>query len=68
MNIINITIEDKIKMELINESHAEELFALTDKNRKYLREWLPWVDATQTIEDTMKFIRSSQKQYKINKK
>ncbi len=35
---------------------AAELFALTETNRKYLRQWLPWLDRTQSVDDTKKFI------------
>ena len=36
--------------------HAEPLFALVDAERERLREWLPWVDATGSVEDTHAFI------------
>ena len=36
---------------------AEALFALTDRNRPYLREWLPWLDKTQSSLDTLNFIK-----------
>lgn len=35
---------------------ADELFALTDRNRLFLRQWLPWLDATQTPDDTRNFL------------
>ncbi len=35
---------------------AREFFALTDKNRAYLREWLPWLDTVQKVTDTHKFL------------
>ncbi len=30
---------------------AEELYAIVDKSRNTLREWLPWVDKTNSVED-----------------
>ena len=30
---------------------AEELYAIVDKSRNTLREWLPWVDETNSVED-----------------
>lgn len=36
--------------------HAERLFALIDESRASLRAWLPWVDATQTVEDSRQFL------------
>jgi len=50
------------ELVLLDESVANELFALTDRNRAHLRAWLPWVDATKTVDDTRKFIRTSMEQ------
>lgn len=38
---------------------AGELFALVDGDRERLRTWLPWVDATRTVEDERAFLRSA---------
>ncbi|MFH1496761.1 MAG: GNAT family protein [Verrucomicrobiota bacterium] len=35
---------------------ADELFALTDANRAYLRRWLPWLDLTRGVAATETFI------------
>jgi len=43
---------------LLKERHAEELFALMNQNRKYLREWLPWLETNKSLEDTKEFIRA----------
>ena len=47
---------DRIRTSLSLPQYAEELFALTDRNRTFLREWLPWLDATTTVEDTRRFL------------
>jgi ribosomal-protein-serine acetyltransferase len=47
---------------LLEEKHAEELFALIDHNRDHLRRWLPWVDATLSAADSAAFIRRSLEQ------
>jgi len=39
--------------------HANEIFAVVEEHRDDLREWLPWVDGTQTAEDTREFIRKA---------
>ncbi|WP_018663151.1 GNAT family N-acetyltransferase [Heyndrickxia acidiproducens] len=46
---------------------AEELFRLTDQSRRYLREWLPWVDGTAGAGDSAKFIQSCLADYAENK-
>jgi ribosomal-protein-serine acetyltransferase len=43
-------------LRLLCPDDAAELFALTDINREYLRQWLPWLDRTQSVDDTEKFI------------
>lgn len=52
-----------MELRLLEERHAEELFALTDRNRDHLREWLPWVDRTRTVEDRRNFARRSLKRF-----
>jgi ribosomal-protein-serine acetyltransferase len=46
-------------LRLLEERHAAEMVAAIDRNREHLRGWLPWVDATRTIDDGLAFIRSS---------
>jgi ribosomal-protein-serine acetyltransferase len=40
------------ELRLLEERHAEQLTDLTDRNREHLGTWLPWVDASRTVEDT----------------
>ncbi|MDQ5809492.1 MAG: GNAT family N-acetyltransferase [Actinomycetota bacterium] len=54
------------ELRLLEERHAQELTDLTDRNREYLRAWLPWVDANRTVEDRKKFIRGALKQFAEN--
>ena len=56
--MFRVPIGDDAELRLLEERHAEELFALVDRNRAYLREWLPWLDATKTLEDERAFIRA----------
>ncbi len=50
---------DRVKLEVLSPGHAQELYDLTDANREYLREWLPWLDGTKNISDTNNFITST---------
>ncbi len=52
-----------VSLRVLEESNAAELFALVDRERADLRRWLPWVDDTRTVADTLAFIRSSRLQY-----
>ena len=60
-------IDDDTELRLLENRHAEELFALTDQNREHLRRWLPWLDNNRSLEDTRAFIAKSLIQYANNK-
>lgn len=49
-------IDENTKVYLSVPKFADELFSLTDKNRDFLKNWLPWLNSTKTKEDTEKFI------------
>ena len=38
---------------------AEAVFAVVERNRAYLREWLPWVDGSHSPDDVRAFIHSA---------
>lgn len=38
---------------------APDIFNAIHTQRNYLRQWLPFVDSTRTIEDTLRFVRTS---------
>jgi ribosomal-protein-serine acetyltransferase len=44
-------IGDDAELRLLEERHAEALFALIDGSREHLRRWLPWVDGNQSAGD-----------------
>tara|TARA_Y100001970_G_scaffold46609_1_gene58828 strand:+ start:19004 stop:19543 length:540 start_codon:yes stop_codon:yes gene_type:complete len=54
-----MTVEDRLEISLILMEDSHELFTLVDSNRIYLREWLPWLDGTKSIEDENSFISMS---------
>ena len=51
--------KSNITIELLKLDHAQDLYLLTDSNRAYLKEWLPWLDQIQSVDDTTKFIEST---------
>jgi ribosomal-protein-serine acetyltransferase len=56
-----------VHLRMLREDDATELFSLTEKNRRYLRRWLPWVDQNISIADTRKFLENCRLQYDHNK-
>lgn len=55
-----------IELRLLQNKDAEELFQLMDSCREHLREWLPWVDASKSLEDIKAFIQSTMNQFASN--
>ena len=53
-------------LRLLEESDAEELFALIDANRAHLEPWMPWVPDERSAEDVLPFIRLTRKQIADN--
>jgi len=53
-------------LQVLEERHAPEVFAVVDRERNYLREWLPWVDMSTEVEDTLNFIKTSLQQFAGN--
>lgn len=49
-------IDHDLKVALSVPQFAQELFQLTDRNRQFLEEWLPWLDTIQCADDTKAFI------------
>jgi ribosomal-protein-serine acetyltransferase len=60
-------VRQDIYLQLLEERHAAEVFSLVDRDRDYLRPWLPWVDSTVTEDDTLSFIRSTLEQFASQK-
>ena len=52
-----ILVDENIQLRLPYIEEAEILYALTDKNRSYLREYFGWVDGTTSPEDTEFFLK-----------
>ena len=47
------------ELRLLEHRHADELFALIDHNRSYLRRWLPEWDVQKSLDDCKAVIKSS---------
>ncbi|AIC93034.1 GNAT family N-acetyltransferase [Shouchella lehensis] len=48
---------EQLSLKLIDFQDADAIFTLTDENRMYLKEWLPWLDHIKEVNDTATFIR-----------
>lgn len=50
---------NNIKLGSVQKEHSKEIFDLIEKNRSFLKKWLPWVDATTKIQHTELFINKA---------
>jgi ribosomal-protein-serine acetyltransferase len=62
-NELLLPVGDRYRLRSIQLADAAELFALTDANRSYLRQWLPWLDVVTRVEHTQEFIARSMQQF-----
>jgi len=60
--LLRINIDEDTDLRIYEERHAREVAALVDRNRAYLRQWLPRVDSSRTVEDSKAFIQHSLQQ------
>lgn len=58
-----LQVEDSLELRVLEDGHADELFAVIDRNRSHLREWLPWVDRSHSVDDVRDHIRNMQGQF-----
>lgn len=57
-----LVVDDELILKSIDTSETEAFFTLMDDNRKYLRQWLPWLDDTKSEQDAKRFIESAMAQ------
>ncbi|MFS0656936.1 GNAT family N-acetyltransferase [Bacillus sp. 179-C3.3 HS] len=54
--------DQDVTLRLLEPRDAKSLFLLIQQSRQHLREWMLWVDSTQTEEDSMAFIQGAMQQ------
>ena len=62
MRRLQLRVNECVVLRQIAEEDAEEISALIDRNRVHLRAWLPWLDNSNGIHDTARFIGRSLEQ------
>jgi ribosomal-protein-serine acetyltransferase len=50
-------VDDDLHLEKIKKSHATHVFEIIQRDKNYLRRWLPFVDQTRHVKDTENYIR-----------
>jgi len=60
------TIHEGVELRLLEERNADEVFAVVDRNREYLGQWLPWVEGSRSPADVKAFIGRARRQFAAN--
>src|SRR5215831_3450389 len=58
-----IIVDSDLELRALEFEDAPLLFALTEANRPYLRQWLPWLDSIRVLSDTEAFIAKAMLTY-----
>ena len=61
--MFDLRVDALTSLEILEEQHASELFALVERNRALLRQWLPWLDQSTDVDQTRAFIRAGLQQH-----
>ena len=60
-------INDDIELRRLEPADALDLFGLVEANREHLRQWLPWLDGTRSVDDVVAFIDARAEQFNEGK-
>jgi len=55
--MIVLPVGDRLALREASIDDADELFALIERDRDYLGQWLPWVPMTASVDDEREFLR-----------
>ncbi len=55
---MKIDVRNNLHMQSLTDENAVEVYSVINKNRNYLRRWLPWVDTTSSSNNITNTIKS----------
>lgn len=61
--MFRMPVDKSLDLVLLEHRHAGMLYAVVDENRDHLRRYLPWVDSTRSVNDSVAFIQSALEQF-----
>ena len=64
--MFQLTVGPELELRQFAMVDAGALYAAADRNRAYLRQWLPWVDRTHSSDDIRDFIAARLEQFEAN--
>ena len=64
--MFRLPLREGVELRLVEERQADAMFAVVDRNRAYLREWLVWVNGATSAEPVAEFVRKTLQQFADN--
>ena len=61
--MFRVQLDDRVELRLLELPHSAALYPVIDRNREYLRQWLPWVDGSRSSEDVARHIGENLERY-----
>ena len=61
--LLLLTDQPALRLRHLRVDDAPQLFALVDRNRAWLRTWLPWLDTTTTVLHSLAFIEHLRREH-----
>ncbi len=55
----HLPVQEDLELRAASAEEAQTMFDLTAENREYLAKYLPWVNATETVDDSLAFIQET---------
>jgi ribosomal-protein-serine acetyltransferase len=65
--VFALRVDDELEIVIAEERHAAEVHALVNRNRDYLREWMPWLDTSTSPAQTAEFFRGALQDFAAGK-
>ncbi len=64
--VLHLSVDEETQLRLLEERHAGEYFALIERNRTYLQEWMPWAAYENSLEDIKAYMKHTLLQFANN--
>ena len=64
--VLHLPVDEEAQLRLLEERYAGEYFALIDRNRAYLQQWMPWAAFENSLEDIRAYMKHTLLQFANN--
>ena len=64
--VLHLPVDKETQLRLHEERYAGEYFALIERNRAYLQEWMPWASYENSLEDIKAYMKHTLLQFANN--